>query len=337
VSASIDLRLGAGGKASHDFYQRYLLTAFANSYLDSGQDQAILPPINQRLAFTTDSYVVSPCIFPGGDIGTLAVNGTINDILVGKAVPLYLSLSFIIEEGLQLALLQQIIASIKVAAHANCVQIVTGDTKVVPRGQLYVNTSGIGYIPDYCRQTIGDIQIGDCIIISGTIGDHGMAILAQRDGIDFSGSMTSDCASLAPLLLPIIQDATLINAIRLMRDPTRGGVAGVLHEWCSYCHISVNIMEQCLPVKASVRAFSELLGLEPLHVANEGKVMLICAADMADEVVNSLQQHPLGIDASIIGTVTACNVAQPLVGLTTSYGSIRRLEWLDMEQLPRIC
>jgi len=331
---NVDLNVGAGGRAMYQLLNQLILKEFDNEYLAQQSDQAILPPINGRLAFSTDSYVVSPLFFNGGNIGSLAVNGTINDLAVSGAKPLYLSVGFIIEEGFPLKDLKTIVETMAHAAHQARVLIVTGDTKVVEKGKgdgIFINTSGIGVIENHVK-IIPNIQVGDKIIINGSIADHGMAIMSKRQGLDFTTDISSDCAALNELIDSVLK---LSPQIRCMRDPTRGGLSATINEWASYYNIGVNLIEENILVNDNVRGLCELLGLDPLHVANEGKVIILASSADADAIVAQMRQHPLGVNASIIAEVQSIN--ENYVTMTTSFGGVRRVDWLNGEQLPRIC
>ncbi|MEN9945977.1 MAG: hydrogenase expression/formation protein HypE [Pseudomonadota bacterium] len=330
----VDLTIGAGGRAMYQLLNQLILQEFDNEYLAQQSDQAILPPLDGKLAFSTDSYVVSPLFFNGGDIGSLAINGTVNDLAVAGATPLYISVGLIIEEGFPLADLRTIIQSMAQAARNAKVKIVTGDTKVVEQGKgdgIFINTSGIGVIADGINLN-SSLQVGDKIIINGSIADHGMAILSKRQGLDFASNICSDCASLHDLIAHTLQ---IKPQIRCMRDPTRGGLSATLNEWAHFYKIGINLHEQQIIVEDNVRGLCELLGLDPLHIANEGKVLLICAEADAHQVVAQMRQHPLGKQASIIGEITSLDDSQ--VTMTTTFGGKRRVDWLSGEQLPRIC
>ncbi len=334
LKENIDLTIGAGGRAMYQLLNQLILKEFDNEYLAQQSDQAILPQPNGRLAFSTDSYVVSPLFFNGGNIGSLAVNGTINDLAVSGAKPLYLSVGFIIEEGFPLQDLKTIVETMAREAHNAGVLIVTGDTKVVEKGKgdgIFINTSGIGVIDDSVKIT-PKIKIGDKIIINGSIADHGMAIMSKRQGLDFSTDIMSDCAALNQLLENVLK----INPqIRCMRDPTRGGLSATINEWASFYNIGINLLEDNILVNDNVRGLCELLGLDPLHVANEGKVIILADAGDADAIVAEMRKHPLGKNASIIAEVQSLD--ETFVTMTTSFGGVRRVDWLTGEQLPRIC
>jgi hydrogenase expression/formation protein HypE len=334
MNDKILLAHGSGGKLTHELISKTFFPALANPLLARMDDSAVLE-IQGRVAFTTDSFVVSPLFFPGGDIGKLAVCGTINDLAVMGARPRYLSLGLIIEEGLAFSDLEQIMRSIRLMADESGVQIVTGDTKVVNHGsadKLFINTSGIGIIDQEVSVSGANTQPGDQIIISGTIGDHGVAVMAQRENLRFKVSVESDCAPLNGLISSILgfkQD------LRCMRDPTRGGLATTLNEIASQSAVSIRIYEERLPVKESVNAACEMLGLEPLYVANEGKVIVICAPQSAGAILTLLRQHQYGAEAAIIGEVTAGHPGR--VVMQTRLGASRIIDMLSGELLPRIC
>jgi hydrogenase expression/formation protein HypE len=311
------------------------LPLFSNPVLDRLDDQAIIEIGGARLAFTTDSFVVRPLFFPGGDIGSLAVHGTVNDLAMGGATPLYLSAAFIIEEGFPMESLRRIAASMGRAAAEAGVSIVTGDTKVVERGKgdgVFINTSGIGRVAGGIELSSNSARPGDLVILSGTIGDHGMAIMSSREGLEFETTIASDSASLHQLVAEMLRAS---RGIRCLRDPTRGGLSSTLNEIAAQSHVSIEVEERRIPVREEVRAACELLGLDPLYVANEGKLVAIVAPEGAEDVLAAMRRHPLGKCAAIIG-----EVAQTHVGLVTSrtaFGSRRILDQLPGEQLPRIC
>ncbi|MDU4094894.1 MAG: hydrogenase expression/formation protein HypE, partial [Pantoea sp.] len=300
---------GSGGRAMQQMIAQMFLSAFANPWLDEREDGArlSLAELGQqgdRLAFTTDSYVIDPIFFPGGNIGTLAVCGTANDLAVCGATPNYLSCGFILEEGLPLDDLQQVVNAMAQTARAAGMAIVTGDTKVVQRGaadKIFINTAGIGVIPAPVNWAAKNIQPGDKILVSGTLGDHGATILNLRERLGMDLDVQSDCAALAPLITPLRACA----GVHAMRDATRGGVNAILHEFAEACGYGITIDETALPVKPAVRGICELLGLEALNFANEGKVVLAVAAEAEAEVLKTLRSHPLGMDAATIGEVTA--------------------------------
>jgi hydrogenase expression/formation protein HypE len=325
---------GSGGKLSHDLVRKHIISRISNPLLDRLDDSAVLDS-EGRLAFTTDSYVVSPIIFPGGDIGRLAVCGTVNDLSMAGAKPLYLSLSFIIEEGLEVAEFERIVRSIAETAAEAEIEIVTGDTKVVNRGdadRLFINTSGIGKIPNGIDIAGANAKPGDRIILSGTIGDHGIAIMSKREGLNFSTTLESDCAPLNHLVADMLGGSTLINCLR---DPTRGGLATTLNEIAGQSSVGMELEERSIPIRDEVRGACELLGLDPLYVANEGKLMAIIDKKAAEPVLAKMKQNIYGKNAVIIGRVTGEHPGR--VVLKTPYGSSRILDMLSGELLPRIC
>lgn len=327
---------GSGGKMSAELINAVFLPAFHNPVLAAMNDQAVLTVGGARLAFTTDSFVVAPPFFPGGDIGHLAVNGTVNDLAMGGAEPLYLSASFIIEEGFPVEDLRRVAHSMAAAAEVAGVQIVTGDTKVVERGAadgLFITTAGVGLIP--AGRDLGSHRIrpGDQLLCSGTVGDHGVAILSLRHGLDFGLSIESDTAALGGLAQAMLKAGG--DGIRTMRDPTRGGVAASLNEWAQAAGLQILLKEAAMPVRDEVRAVCELLGLDPLNVANEGKLLAVVAPEVAQEVLAAMREHPLGRQASLVGEV---QTGQPgMVFIRTQVGGTRPLEYPSGEQLPRIC
>jgi hydrogenase expression/formation protein HypE len=326
---------GGGGKLSADLFHNVIHPAFSNSVLDKMDDQATLEIGGARLAFTTDSFVVKPIFFRGGDIGTLAVNGTVNDLAVGGATPLFLSAAFILEEGFPIASLQTIVSSMQWAAQRAGVQIVTGDTKVVERGScdgMFINTAGIGLIETNLRLSADQAQPGDVVLLSGPIGDHGIAILAEREGLSFETDILSDTAPLNSLVAALL--ATGAN-IHCMRDPTRGGVASSCNEIATTSGVGIQLDEAAIPVRPEVRGACELLGLDPLYIANEGKLLAICAPEDAELLLAAMQQHPLGAGAAIVGKVTRANPG--LLTMSTSLGTVRIVDLLANDPLPRIC
>jgi hydrogenase expression/formation protein HypE len=289
----------------------------------------------QRLAFTTDSFVVKPLFFPGGDIGSLAVHGTVNDLAMGGATPLFLSAAFIIEEGFSIAELRQVVDSMHRAAAAAGVQVVTGDTKVVEKGKgdgLFINTTGIGIVPNGIDLSADRARTGDKVLLSGSIGEHGIAILAQREGLEFETAIQSDSAALHTLVREMLQ---VTHDIRCMRDPTRGGVSSTLNEIAQQSNVGIELEERSIPVREEVRGACELLGLDPLYVANEGKLIAIVASETAPGVLQAMRRHPLGAESQIIGTVRETN--RGLVTMRTPLGTTRIVDMLAGDQLPRIC
>ncbi len=332
---------GSGGKLTSELIDRIFLPAFGNPILDKMDDQAVLSINGTRLAFTTDSFVVTPIFFPGGDIGRIAVNGTVNDLAMSGARPLYLSAAFILEEGLAVEDLRRVVESMRAAAAEAGVQLVTGDTKVVNRGkgdQIFITTTGVGVIEDGVNISADRARTGDKIILSGYIGDHGMAIMSQRENLEFEGAIASDCASLNGLVASMLETASVArdaDFLHCMRDPTRGGVATTLHEIAKHARVGMVLREQSIPVRESVQGACELLGLDPLYVANEGKLLAIVAEEMAAEVLAQMRRHPLGSDAAIIGDVVADHPGMVL--MKTGIGGTRVLDVMFGEQLPRIC
>ncbi|MBZ5616564.1 MAG: hydrogenase expression/formation protein HypE, partial [Acidobacteriia bacterium] len=298
-------------------------------------DQAIVNVNGCRLAFTTDSFVVKPLFFPGGDIGSLAVHGTVNDLAMGGAQPLFLSAAFILEEGLSLEVLKRVVASLHRAAVAAGVEVVTGDTKVVEKGSgdgLFINTSGIGLVPDGLRLSADQACPGDRVLLSGSIGDHGIAILAQREGLEFESEIESDSAPLHTLVAAML-DVT--HDFRCFRDPTRGGVSSTCNEIAAQSKVGILLEEETIPVREDVKGACEMLGFDPLYVANEGKLIAIVDPRRADEVIEAMRRHPLGSEARIIGTVTESHPG--LVAMRTTLGTTRTVDMLAGDQLPRIC
>jgi hydrogenase expression/formation protein HypE len=333
VDDKILLAHGSGGKLSHDLIESFL-PELSNPVLDKLDDSAIFD-LSGRLAFTTDSYTVNPIFFPGGDIGKLAVCGTVNDLSMSGARPLYLSLSFIIEEGLPAVDLQKVLFSIKDTADEAGVKIVTGDTKVVNRGsadRLFINTSGIGVIPEGVDISAANARPGDKIIISGNIGDHGIAVLSQREGLKFKLPVPSDCAPLNGLVAEILEAS---KKIRCLRDPTRGGLATTLNDFAEQSNVGILIEEDKIPVNKAVLAACELLGFDPLYIANEGKLAAVVAAEDADVVLAEMKRNKYGNEATIIGEVVAEHPGQ--VVMKTALGASRIVDMPVGELLPRIC
>ncbi len=325
---------GSGGKLAHELIEKSFAKAFANPFLAKLDDSAVID-FSGRLAFTTDSYVVSPIFFPGGDIGKLAVYGTVNDLAMSGAKPLYLSLSFIIEEGLPQDELNEIVDSIGKAAQAAGVEIVTGDTKVVHRGsadKLFINTAGIGIIAEGVDISGSKARPGDRVILSGTIGDHGIAVLGQREGLSFSRQLESDCAPLGSLVAEMLAASPDIHSLR---DPTRGGLATTLNELAEQSRVSIRIEEEKIPVREEVLATCEMLGFDPLYVANEGKLVAIVPAKDADKILNAMRENHYGTDAAIIGEVKAEHPGR--VVMKTCLGASRIVDMLVGDLLPRIC
>jgi len=326
---------GSGGKLSHDLIKQVFLPPFLNPFLEPLDDSAKVTNREGSIAFTTDSYVVNPLFFPGGDIGKLAVCGTVNDLSMIGATPSYLSLSLIVEEGFLIDLLKQIVSSIHETASQAGVSIVTGDTKVVEHGaadQLFINTSGIGWIKPRVSLSSVNAKPGDKILLSGYLGDHEIAILSRREGFHFQGDLRSDCAPLNDLVGKMLDACP---SVRCMRDPTRGGLATTLNEIASMSNVGMVIEEENIPVRESVRGICELLGLDPLYLANEGKLIAICPADDAERLLEVMKDHPLGEHGQVIGRVTGENPKRVI--LHTVIGGHRILDMLTGTQYPRIC
>jgi hydrogenase expression/formation protein HypE len=329
---------GSGGRLSSDLVTRLFLPALGNDVLNRLEDQATcaLPGLaNAKLAVTTDSFVVRPIFFPGGDIGRLAVHGTVNDLAVGGAAPLFLAAAFILEEGLSLDDLRRIVTSMKEAADSAGVTIVAGDTKVVDRGkgdQIFITTTGVGLVPAGCELSIAAARPGDRVVVSGTIGDHGMAIMSVREGLEFETTLESDSAALNGLVEVMLHAS---DGIRAMRDPTRGGMSSALNELAAASRVGVELAETAIPLCDSVRAACEILGLDPLYVANEGKLIAVVAADQSEDLVSAMRRHPLGRDAAIVGHVVSDHPGT--VVMQSVAGGSRIVPMLAGEQLPRIC
>jgi hydrogenase expression/formation protein HypE len=333
-SGKIVLGHGSGGRMMQELIASLFRRAFDNPILNSQDDAAEVPFPGQRLAFTTDSYVVTPLVFPGGDIGKLAVCGTVNDLAVKGAIPLALSASFILEEGLEIALLEKIVSSMAQASREAGVSVVTGDTKVVERGKadgMFITTSGVGMIPEG-RNVAGSLaRPGDAVLVNGPIAEHGIAVMNARMDFGLKGDLKSDCAALYRLIESALSSSDKVHA---MRDPTRGGVAATLNEIAAQSGVGIILEEARIPVRSEVRAACELLGLDPLYVANEGKVLVILENSDSGKALEAMRRHPLGKGAASIGEV----VRKPKgVFLKTHIGGLRPLILLEGEQLPRIC
>jgi hydrogenase expression/formation protein HypE len=326
---------GSGGKLSHDLVREVMLPAFANPALDLLHDGARVEAAGARLAFTTDSYVVKPRFFAGGDIGKLAVCGTVNDLAVSGAAPLYLSAGFIIEEGFPVADLRKIVASMKAAATEAEVAIVTGDTKVVEKGAvdgIYINTAGIGAVMAGTDISPLNARPGQDVILSGPLGDHAVAVMAGRHGLQLPAAVKSDCAPLGGMIKAVL---TAVPSVAVLRDPTRGGLATTLNEIAAQANVGIMVDEAAIPVRPEVRAVCEILGFDPLYLANEGKVIIFVESVYTEKVMAVLKGHPYGREAGVIGRVTASPAGQ--VGLRTGIGGVRLLDMLAGDQLPRIC
>ena len=331
----ITMAHGAGGKATRTLVEAVFVDAFSNVLLEPLEDAAQLHVNGSRVALTTDSYVVSPLFFPGGDIGDLAVNGTVNDLAVSGATPLYLSAGFILEEGFPVADLTRIVASMKAAAETAGVQVVTGDTKVVQKGKAdgcYVNTAGVGVIEHDVSLGVANAQPGDVIIVSGPIGEHGVTIMLARGELDIEADIESDTAPLNGLVSDLLSATT---GVRAMRDATRGGVATILNEVATSAGVGVRVNEDAIPVSTVVRGASELLGIDPMYVACEGRLVAVVAPDPAAAALTAMRAHPLGAQAAVIGEVTAEPPGAVL--LKTAFGGTRIVDLLVGDPLPRIC
>jgi hydrogenase expression/formation protein HypE len=326
---------GSGGRLSAELIDRVFLASFDSPVLARLDDQAVLPLGDQRVAFSTDSFVVKPLFFPGGDIGSLAVHGTVNDLAVGGARPLWISAAFIIEEGLPIAILERIVRSLQEAAAAAGVEVVTGDTKVVERGsgdQLFINTSGVGLVSEGVELGCHRVRPGDRILISGPMGDHGITIMAQREGLQFETPLQSDSAALHGMVEQLL---AATGEVHCLRDLTRGGLSSALNEIARQAAVGMRLDQDAVPVRDEVRGACELLGLDPLYVANEGKLVAFVAPEGADAALAALRAHPLGSQAAEVGEVLADDPG--LVLLRTSIGTTRVLDLLTGDQLPRIC
>jgi hydrogenase expression/formation protein HypE len=332
----VDLSHGSGGRAMAQLIADIFHEALDNEWLKRGNDQAAFDVAGGRMVMTTDGYVISPLFFPGGDIGSLAVHGTINDVAMAGAWPLYLSAAFIIEEGFLLADLKRIADSMGEAARTAGVPVIAGDTKVVERGKadgVFIATTGIGVVPHGLDLSAEKARPGDCVILSGPIGDHGVAVMSKRQNLTFETDIVSDSAALHDLVAKMVAAAG--QSLRVMRDPTRGGLAATLNELAHQSGVGFRIREDAVTVRPEVAAACELLGLDPLYVANEGKLVAIVAPDAADSVLTAMHLHPLGREAVIIGEAIADNHC--FVQMTTAFGGGRIIDWLSGEQLPRIC
>lgn len=333
---TVQLSHGSGGKMMNDLISKLFMWAFDNPLLNKKDDQAVIEMNGQRFAFSTDSFVVDPLFFPGGNIGELAVNGTVNDVAMSGAKPLFLSTGFIIEEGFSLQELQKIVEAMRDAAAKAGVMIVTGDTKVVNKGKgdkVFINTAGIGIIEHKFNISASNLQEGDILIINGTIADHGMAIMSKREGLAFETPVVSDTAALNGLIEKIIEAGGA--DVHAMRDPTRGGLAATLNEFAEESAITIRIKQDRIPMNEATSGACEILGLDPLYVANEGKMVVAVARKSADKVLNVMQNHPLGKQSSIIGDVVKDK--DGLVTMQTRIGAWRIVDMLVGEQLPRIC
>ncbi|HEX7466115.1 MAG TPA: hydrogenase expression/formation protein HypE [Usitatibacter sp.] len=331
----VDMTHGSGGRAMAQLVEELFVAAFDNRWLDEMNDHARLAMPPGRMVIATDSHVVSPLFFPGGDIGCLSVHGTVNDVAMSGARPLYLTAGFILEEGYPLADLKRIVESMAAAAREAGVPIVTGDTKVVEKGKgdgVFINTTGVGVVAEGIEISGDRARPGDAILVSGTMGDHGVAIMSLRENLTFETTIRSDTAALHGLVAAMI---AAVPRIHCLRDPTRGGLATTLNEIARQSKVGMRLKETAIPVKPEVSAACELLGLDPLYVANEGKLVAICAADDAAKLLEAMRAHPLGRDAALVGHVVAD--AHHFVQMETGFGGRRMVDWLAGEQLPRIC
>jgi hydrogenase expression/formation protein HypE len=334
----VDMNHGAGGRLSMQLIEEVFVSAFDNPFLRQGNDAASMPiPAGARLVMATDAHVISPLFFPGGDIGCLAVHGTLNDVAMLGATPLYLSASFILEEGLLLSDLKRIVVSMGHAAQEAGVPIVTGDTKVVEQGKgdgVFITTTGVGVVPD--GQSIGGAcaRPGDVVLLSGTIGDHGVAVLSLRASLEFETTIESDTAALHGLVAAMLAVAP-VGTVHVLRDPTRGGLGTTLNEIARQSGVGMMLEEGAIPILPQVDAACELLGLDPLYIANEGKLVAIVAPEAASAVLSAMRAHPLGRDAACIGSVT--EDANSFIQMNTRVGGRRVVDWLSGEPMPRIC
>lgn len=331
----VELAHGGGGRAMTRLIEELFAAAFDNRWLAAGDDAAAFPAPAGRMVMATDSHVVTPLFFPGGDIGSLAVHGTVNDVAMGGGRPLYLAAGFVLEEGFPLADLRRIVASMAAASRAAGVPVVAGDTKVVERGKadgVYISTTGVGVVPEGVAVGGGRARPGDRVLVSGTLGDHGVAILSAREDLGFDTELCSDSAPLHGLVAALLEAAP---GVRCLRDPTRGGLAAALHELARQSGVGMRLREADLPVREEVRGACEILGLDPLNAANEGKLVAVCPPEAAPALLAAMRGHPLGRAAAEIGEVTADE--RGFVEMETAFGGTRLVDWLYGEQLPRIC
>ncbi len=335
----IDMTHGAGGRVAAQLIDELFARAFDNEYLRQGHDGALLPlPTQGRLVMATDGHVISPLFFPGGDIGSLSVHGTVNDVAMSGALPLYLAASFIIEEGFPLADLRRIVESMAAAAREAGVSIVTGDTKVVEQGKgdgVFISTTGVGVAPPGLCIDGRQARVGDAVLVSGTLGEHGVAVMSLRESLEFETAIVSDSAALHTLVQAMLQALPDPTLLHVLRDPTRGGLATTLNEIARQSQVGMLLREADIPVLPQVTAACELLGLDPLYVANEGKLIAVVAPEVADTLLAAMRAHPLGQGAQRIGTVV--EDAHGFVQMETCFGGRRVVDWLSGEQLPRIC
>jgi hydrogenase expression/formation protein HypE len=332
---TVDMTHGSGGRSMAQLIEEMFVKHFDNDLLRQANDQAAFDISEGRMVISTDGHVISPLFFPGGDIGSLSVHGTVNDVAMSGARPLYLSAGFILEEGFPLADLEKIVASMARAASDAGVPVVTGDTKVVEKGHgdgVFITTTGLGVVPAELNISGDQARPGDAILINGSIGDHGVAIMSSRENLEFETTIESDSAALHTLIADMVAAAPSIHCLR---DPTRGGLATTLNELAQQSGVGMNLRETAIPVKPAVVAACELLGLDPLYVANEGKLVCICPQQDAGRVLQVMQAHPLGQQSAIIGEVIEDE--HGFVQMETGFGGSRVVDWLTGEQLPRIC
>ncbi len=331
----VDMTHGSGGRAMAQLIEELFVKHFDNDLLRQGNDQALFNVDPGRLVMSTDGHVVSPLFFPGGDIGSLSVHGTINDVAMSGAKPLYIAAGFILEEGFELSKLEEIVISMAAASKDAGVPIVTGDTKVVEKGKgdgVFITTTGIGLVPDGVNIAGNLAKPGDVVLINGFLGDHGVAIMSSRENLEFETKIVSDSAPLHDLVAKMV---AAVPGVKCLRDPTRGGLATTLNEIAQQSGVGMQLEEDAIPMRKEVVAACELLGLDPLYVANEGKLIAICAPEDATVLLEAMNQHPLGENAAIIGLVTDDNMG--FVTMETAFGGNRIVDWLAGEQLPRIC
>ena len=331
----VEMSHGGGGRAMAQLIEELFVESFDNPLLRQQNDQAAFDVEQGRMVISTDGHVIYPLFFPGGDIGSLSVHGTINDVAMAGAQPLYLSAAFILEEGLPLADLRRIIRSMAQASKAAKVPVVTGDTKVVERGKgdgIYITTTGVGWVPPGVEISAERAQPGDLILVNGTLGDHGVAVMSHRENLSFGTSIESDSAALHTLVAAMVESCPDIHCLR---DPTRGGLAATLNELARQSEVGMEIQEEALPLREGVMGACELLGLDPLYVANEGKLVAIVPAESADQLLAVMRAHSLGRDAAIIGKVIEDDHC--FVQMRTTMGGMRMVDWISGEQLPRIC
>ncbi|MFG5384407.1 hydrogenase expression/formation protein HypE [Yoonia sp. R2-816] len=335
ITGTVDMTHGGGGRAMADVIRNVFQRHLTNPILDRGDDAGLVSVPGQRLVMSTDGHVISPLFFPGGDIGALSVHGTINDLAMMGARPLYLTAGFILEEGFPLDDLDLIVRSMAGAANAADVQVISGDTKVVERGKgdgVFITTTGLGVVPDGLDLSARHVRAGQAVLVSGTMGDHGVAVLSKRENLEFETEILSDSAALHGLVADMV---AAVPGIVMLRDPTRGGLAATLNEIATTAGVGMILDEAQIPVAPDVAAACELLGLDPLNTANEGKLIAICPAGDAEALLATMRAHPLGRDASIIGEVIEDSAH--LVQMRTAFGGTRIVDWLAGEQLPRIC